>query len=55
MYIQVARYVMKSYKASVIKKKRNLMNTVKYLNSIEYYRNNKCLVPENRPELWTIE
>jgi hypothetical protein len=34
MYLQVVRYVMKSYKASVIKKKRDLLNTVKYLNSI---------------------
>lgn len=55
MYLQVARYVMKSFKASVIKKKRDLLNTVKYLNSIDYYRASKCTVPEGRPDLWTIE
>lgn len=55
MYLQVARYVMKSFKASVIKKKRDLLNTVKYINSIEFYRNNKCSVPEGRGDLWTIE
>lgn len=54
MYLQVARYIMKSYKAAQTKK-RELMNTVKYINSIDFYRERKSGVPEGRPDLWTIE
>lgn len=51
LYLQVARYLMKSYKGFMVKK-QELGLSVKYIESFEYLTNKKCQVENNE---WTLE
>lgn len=52
LYLQVSRYLMKSYKAFMVKK-QSLDNSVKYIESFQFLMNKKSEVQE--PNQWRLE
>lgn len=54
LYLQTARYLLKSYKHSLTKKKP-LGDSVKYVNSYDFLMSKKCEVQANDPLRWTLE